>query len=152
MGKGHCKIIIFIYCPRKYKISGAIRILLLLAAQQNYQCGHCAVSRAWVLSTGMATVLQPGPGSEKLWMLPQLQQPLWTLFNSVMYFSFFFPPNFEANSTLAVHTQACEFLTEDKVLDIQQVQGAEPSSERLNHFIIGHILANISWKVAEQNS
>lgn len=152
MGKGHCRISIFIYCPRKFKTSWGINILLLLAAQHNYQCSHCVVSRTRVLQNGYGPSLCSAARA-RLWktldtatVTAIIIDPFW------LSCAFHFFLNFEANTTLSVHIWACELLTEDKVLNTQQVQGTESSWERLKYLIKGHILVNISWKVSEQNS
>lgn len=86
--KGHCRISIFIYCPREFKISVGIDTSLLSSAQKkSYQCRHYIVPGVQVCAR---SVLHPGPGSERNWILLQLQQPLLTLFNAAVHFIFFF--------------------------------------------------------------
>lgn len=141
MGKDHCRIITFIYCPRKFKISGVINIVLLLAAQQSYQCSHCVVSRA----------------PEQIWPQSVFCSQGQTLKNSrychsysnhyglsVVHFFFFWTLKQIPHYLFTYeHVKSWQKI---KVLDTQQVQGTESSSDRLKHLVTEQILANISLK------
>lgn len=131
MGKGHCRISIFIYCPRKFKTSWGINILLLLAAQQNHQCSHCVVSRAWVLQNRYGPSLCSAARA-RLWktldtatVTATIIDPFWL---SCTFHLFFWIlkriPHYLFTFEHVISWQKTRFKT-------QQVQGTESSSEGL---------------------